>query len=129
MNLISFKSPLIEDQWRSRFLWADVCAVVLWMAAYAWAHWKKSLLLTSIYRDVDPVGVHNAWRAVDIRNANFSHEQAVEMATAANEWAVYDPNRPRMKCVLVWEIDPEGNHNDHFHAQVHPNTIFKEADA
>lgn len=127
-QLINFKDEQTAAQWQSRFIWNDVLCIVIYMAAYAWTHWKKTLVITSIYRAVDPAGVHNAWRAVDVRNANFDHEQAIELATVLNEWAIYDPERPRMKCCIVYELDPEGNHNDHFHIQVHPNTTFKESE-
>jgi hypothetical protein len=65
---------------------------------------------------------------VDVRNANFSHEQAIQLANEINQWCMYDPARPNMKACITWELDPEGNHNDHFHCQVHPNTIFKESE-
>ena len=127
MQIITFKDDLCKAQWDSNLIWSPLVCIVMYLAILSWIWWHKTIVITSIYRDVDPAGVHNNWRAVDVRNANFSHEQAMQLADAINEWCMYDPGRPAMNACITWELDPAGKHNDHFHCQVHPNTIFKEA--
>jgi len=127
MQIIAFKDEETMAQWRSGYIQSPLVCIVEYLSILAWIWWHKTITLTSVYREVDPAGVHNTWRAVDVRNANFSHEQAIKLANAINEWCMYDPARPAMNACITWELDPTGAHDNHFHCQVHANTIFKEA--
>ena len=123
-QIIRFKEAPDLGQFLSESLDSSLLAIVYFMAAHSWSWWKKPITITDIWREDDKVGTHKNWRAVDIRNSNFTHSEAMELAQEVNLWATYDPTRPDMKCCIVYELDPKGNHNDHFHVQVHEGTVF-----
>ena len=126
-QIIHFKESPDLGQFVSVSLNSSVIALVYYMAFLAWVWWKKELTIMEIYRDVDPVGTHKNWCAIDVRNSNFTRQEALKLAGAMNTLATYDPARPSMKICLVYELDPHGKHDDHFHVQVHANTVFAEA--
>jgi hypothetical protein len=123
-QILHYKESPDLGQFLSESLHSSVIAIVYFMAMYSWARWHKVLTITEIWRENDPTGTHKNWRAVDIRNSNLSKQNAIELANKVNAIAQYDPTRPAMKCCLVYELDPTGNHDDHFHIQVHERTVF-----
>jgi hypothetical protein len=125
-QIIHFKETPDLGQFLSVSLNSSAIALVYYMAFLAWSWWGKELTITDIHRDDDPAGTHKNWHAIDVRNANFSRQEALKLAGAMNGVATYDPARPTMKICLVYDLDPHGKHDDHFHLQVHENTVFKE---
>ena len=125
-QIIHFKESPDLGQFLSDFLRPSLIAIVYFMSAYAFARWGKQLTITDVWKEKadDPSGTHNAWRAIDIRNSNLSHYEAVELADRVNVFATYDPVRSFLKCCLVYELDPKGGHDDHFHVQVHERTVL-----
>jgi len=118
-QIIHFKESPDLGQFLSERMDSSLLAVVYFMASLAWAKWRKILTITEI--------MNHSYPTLDIRNHNLTYGQAMELATRVNEFATYDPTRPSFKCCLVYELDPDRNHDDHFHIQVHANTVFAEA--
>lgn len=125
-QIIRFKESPDLGQFLSDMLPEVLISIVYFMAAYAWARWQKKIVITDVWKSlpIDPAGTHNAWRAVDIRNSGFTHDEAIELADRVNVLATYDPTRSFLKCCLVYELDPKGKHDDHFHVQVHERTVL-----
>jgi hypothetical protein len=127
IGYLRFKTDQQTADWLSGKLALSTAMLVLYMASYAFARWKKVLTVTEVFKGgmIDPAGTHHALRAVDIRNGNFSYDEAMELAEAVNKFAAYDPARPNTHCCLVYDINPDNPHNDHFHVASHPNTTFR----
>ena len=90
-------------------------ALAIWCAT-RWSEFH----ITSASREGDK-GVHGTvpCRGLDARSRNFSAPEA--MAEDANRHWVYDPQRPKFKCVLYHKT-PNGAW--HLHLQVHPKTKY-----
>jgi hypothetical protein len=123
-QIIRFKESPDIGQFLSDSIDSSLLAIIYFMSYYAWSRWKKPITITEVWRELDPVGTHKNWRAVDVRNSNFSREEALELAGRVNTWVKYDLTRPDLKCCLVYDLDPKGKHNDHFHVQTHERTVF-----
>lgn len=123
-QIIRFKESPNLGQFLADLLPESIICIVYFMAAYSWSRWRKKIVITEIFREHDPVGTHKNWRAIDVRNSVFTRAEALELAGRVNTFAVYDPTRPEKKCCIVYELDPNGKHDDHFHIQVHERTVI-----
>ena len=106
-------------------------AIVIYASGYIWYKYRKPLHITNVYRDptTDPKGMHSSWRAVDGDNDELTQDQKKEIEAHINELFKYDPFRPNLKACLHHTADQSQysgikTGGDHFHFQVHPNTIF-----
>ena len=69
-----------------------------------------------------PSGIHVLGRAADIDVDTYNEARRQKMANTTNAVWEYDPKRPgKYQCCVYGDKD----HLDHFHLQVHNNTIFK----
>lgn len=85
---------------------------------------NKDMIVTSIYRED---GIHSLFRAFDFiipHKSLFTIDmRACEIVSRlVNCKYAYDPDRSKFLVLLFGDDDPRGEHYDHVHAQVHPNT-------
>ena len=120
MNL-AFKSQAIFENFCKVPLHPKLTRLLLWLYDE-----HIELIVTSAYRDKkiyanDP-GIHgtNPLRAIDLRSWIMPDPEA--KAEGINEHWIYDSDRPSLK-VCVYHNVGQG---DHFHLQVHDNTIKRE---
>ena len=94
-----------------------------WIVVWVEEHFHRDVIVTSVARTGDPASLHctRPVRAVDFRSTNFSEDQANELLSATNRAWLYDPSRlGRFKCLILHDV----GQGEHFHAQVHRNTVF-----
>ena len=74
--------------------------------------------ITSLYR-IDDKGNHGQLplRAMDLRCRSLAFGVPIE--EYVNDYWIYDPDRPDMKCCIIHDT----GQGLHFHFQVHPNTV------
>jgi len=86
-----------------------------------WVAELYGLVMTESYRPQRHSGdVHstNPVRAIDLRSWYYDDAQALSGAINA-KWQ-YDPKRPHMKVAIIHAIEGGA---EHFHIQVHKNTV------
>ena len=79
------------------------------------------LVITSLYRDEGPGKIHdtNPLRAFDCRCSHMTGDQKRKMEEYFEAAWIYDTDRPDLSVLLHHDV----GQGDHFHFQVHPNTI------
>ena len=76
-------------------------------------------VVTSVWRKKkNDSGVHELWRAVDLRSKHYSSENKNHICHYFNSRYQYDHTRPEKELVIY---HGKGD-NEHFHFQTHPNT-------
>ena len=102
---------LIDRKWHPMLV-----DIVLWIAE------NYGLCFTEGWRPARHKGdVHDTdpLRAVDLRHWIYPDEIIQEIEHAGNQRWIYDPTRPKMKCIILHSVGS----GFHFHVQVHPNTV------
>lgn len=98
MHLINFKEKRQADEWLDHRLDNRLRVIVYALAGFAFDRFMKNIVITEImrteeerreiYKDLpsmrDVVGVHEVWRAIDIRTVNFSPDEIGELVGFLN---------------------------------------------
>ena len=114
-------------------LWPRAQALVHLAAATSFVKFAKPLVITELDRlprgsdDVHPL--HRAWDFDVDEQEKFNGllpDEAQIITDIINKYAIYDPERPYLKCCVYGHIDSAGKHWNHGHVQVHPNTIVRD---
>lgn len=107
-------------------------AVLAYASWYAWERWQKKITITSIYRtDNDPKGMHQRWRAADLRifslerdgegarSEELSRAEAIELANELNRAFAYGKTWfGRKTDVAIVRLDGTGSDTaPHMHIQ------------
>jgi len=118
-GIIDFKDNRIKEEWYSNKLNPRLTNYVLMVALFTWTELEKRIMLTSLYRtkkeekEYNSSGIHNAWRAVDIRTSNFTELEIEKIVKFCNENFHYDVNG--LNSVAVYG---DARHKDHIHLQI-----------
>ena len=106
-------------------------AILHLVAAASYCKYRKPLILTSLWREPLHDGdVHALNRAFDFdiddkdKYSGLQPDEALVISELINKYAIYDPNRPYLKCAVYGHADPNNRHWNHVHSQVHPNTVI-----
>ncbi|MEE8382232.1 MAG: hypothetical protein V3R78_10220 [Thermodesulfobacteriota bacterium] len=92
-------------------------------SGYIYNRFGEPLYVTSVFRPQNRESVHAYWRGVDCDNdAGLDVGEKQELAEYLNWMYTYDPKRPEKKVCLLHSV--EGRGGDHFHIQIHPNTVL-----
>lgn len=124
---ITFVDQRTMDEWESRQLSEMTRLIVLDGARFASEFLGWIFRITSIYRsreeeqELGGTGIHNSWRAVDIRTKDRPQSDVDHIVAYLNGRYVYDPNR------LTKPIAYGREHGSgpHLHIQSHGNTIAR----
>lgn len=81
----------------------------------------KNFVVTSLNRPDGPGKIHdtNPLRAFDCRCNHLTEAERSNFSVRATEAWIYDTDRPDLSVLLHHDV----GQGDHFHFQVHPNTI------
>lgn len=115
MSLLSFKSEQIFHNFTNHTMHPELSKLLWW-----WLDRYYEAVVTSAYRANDK-GVHGTlpyFRGLDLRY--FIYANPLAMVEDVNRVWIYDPKRPKMKCVILHDV----GRGKHFHLQVSYNTEF-----
>lgn len=118
-NIIDFKTDKIKKQWDSEKLNPRLKKYILILGLYTYTEYNKQIILTSIYRTkkeeylLKSSGIHNCWRAIDIRTSNLTELEIKRIVKICNEFLHYDSGEYRDIAVYG-----DSRHRDHIHCQV-----------
>lgn len=130
--MIEYKFKHLETQFAAM---TDplLVSLVEWIEGYAWDHFKKGLVITSIARVGNPDSTHctRPVRGLDYRSRTFNEDEITELLFETNQEWIYDPGRPDKHCLIFETSDPNYPKTDpaividpgvspHCHAQVYP---------